>query len=127
MTLVTSRRLRAGFRRDCKTSWALLAAPSFDRLTSFMRLLTPNQPFEDREHGPSTYLTATFVKRALDPVPASVDALGYDASARAVLAVSDNTATKTPGLMGWLKRNFTKDITTRTWLTVHSIVRKTTN
>lgn len=102
------------------------------RTADELQALVETEPFGDREHGPSAYLTATFLKHPLEPVPVeapdpqmpSVQILGYDAAARAVLAVSDNTATKTPDLMGWLERQFTKDITTRTWLTVHRILRK---
>jgi hypothetical protein len=36
----------------------------------------------------------------------------------------DLTGSGTPDLMRWLEKTFTKDITTRTWKTVHRIVKR---
>ena len=94
--------------------------------------LMDREPFGARTHGKSTYLSVTFCKDPLDPVPEpfpappspEVDVLGYDAHCRAVLAVVDTTGTRTPDFMGWLQREFGTGITTRTWLTVTRILRK---
>lgn len=102
------------------------------RAADELQALVAAAPFGAREHSKATYLTATFFKRPLYPVPEpfpdpgldAVELRGYDPDARAVLAVSDTTAARTPDLMGWLERQFTKDITTRTWLTVHRILRR---
>ena len=42
-----------------------------------------------------------------------------------VLAVTDSTVPgQTPTFMTWLERTCGKDITTRSWLTVHRVVSK---
>lgn len=94
--------------------------------------LAAKKPFGDLEHGKETYLTVTFLKEPLDPAPApfpvpdmeQVRIQGYDAAARAVLAVIDTTGIKTPDYMAWLERTFSKEITSRTWNTVTKILRK---
>ena len=94
--------------------------------------LVDRAPFGDRVHTKSTYLTATFLKAPLDPVPEpfpqpdweAVHVLGYDPPARAVLAVTDTIDFRTPDYMSWLERRFGNDITTRTWLTVTRILGK---
>ncbi len=93
------------------------------------------EPFGDLEHSRETYLTATFLKVPLDPVPdpmpgpdlPSVRLVGYDREARAILTVTDNTDPQTPDFMQWLEKVFRDDaveITTRTWLTVQRILKK---
>ncbi len=96
-----------------------------------LRTLLDSDPFPGLTHGRGTYLTATFLKDAAPPaLPAEHrDGLsrlvGYDPAARAVLAVTDNSVPgRTPDFMVWLEKNYGKDITTRTWLTVQRIVKK---
>ncbi|WP_328398034.1 DUF1697 domain-containing protein [Nocardia sp. NBC_00416] len=94
-----------------------------------LRELLDRDPFTGFTHGRDTYLTTTFFKRPGAPaLPADDDPLttiiGYDAEARAFLAVIDNSTPKTPNFMAWLERAYGKDITTRTWLTVQRIVKK---
>ncbi|MFI5718085.1 DUF1697 domain-containing protein [Nocardia sp. NPDC051750] len=96
-----------------------------------LRALLDRDPFAGYTHGRETYLTATFFKDAAHPrveLPTESDPLtqvvGYDTEARAFLAMSDNSTPKTPDFMSWLERNYGKDITTRTWLTVQRIVKK---
>ncbi len=97
-----------------------------------LRALVDSDPFPGLTHGRGTYLTATFVK---DPatvpglMPGHPDGririVGFDPSARVVLAVIDNSDPgQTPDFMAWLERTCGKDITTRTWLTVQRVVRK---
>ncbi|WP_459547407.1 DUF1697 domain-containing protein [Nocardia sp. X0981] len=96
-----------------------------------LRALLDRDPFAGYTHGRETYLTATFFKNpAEDPleIPAdpgpAVRIIGYDAGARALLMVTDNTDPKTPDIMAWLERRYGRDITTRTWLTVQRVVKK---
>jgi uncharacterized protein (DUF1697 family) len=97
-----------------------------------LRALVNSNPFAGVTHGPSTYLTATFIKDAEGVpavVPGQLDAgtkiVGYDAAARAVLASTDNTTPDGPrGLMLRLEKCYGKGITTRSWLTVQRITRK---
>jgi hypothetical protein len=83
-------------------------------------------------HGPGTYLTATFIENAEgapDIVPRHLDAgtriVRYDAAARAVPAITDNSdPTGARSYMGWLGRSYGSGITTRSWITVRRIVTK---
>lgn len=102
------------------------------RTYSELRALVDSDPFPGMTHGPNTYLTATFIKGAgevPDVLPRHLD-LGtkivrYDAAARAVLAITDNTEpTRGRGFMDWLQWSYGRGITTRSWLTVQRIVRK---
>lgn len=95
-----------------------------------MQGLLDRDPFAGLTHGPGTYLTATFLKAPLDVEPPTdphplTRIIGYDAAARAVLAVTDNSVPGTTGnWMAWLEKTHGRDITTRTWLTVQRIVAK---
>src|SRR5699024_11164326 len=98
-----------------------------------LRALVDRDPFSGLTHGSGTYLTATFLKDATrEPVrlPDQSDPrtriIGYDEAARVFLTVIDNSepGAATPDFMSWLDKTFGKDITTRTWLTVHRIIKK---
>lgn len=95
-----------------------------------LQALLDSDPFPGLTHGRGTYLIATFFKAPQAPaeIPAFDDPLarvvGVDRAARAVLAVVDNSAGKTPDFMAWLEKQYGKDITTRTWLTVQRVVKK---
>lgn len=97
-----------------------------------LRALLDTDPFHGLTHGRGTYLIATFLKGTAEPpasLPARPDPLtkvvGYDAPARAILAIIDNSEPgKTPDFMSWLEKTYGKDITTRTWLTIERIVKK---
>lgn len=100
-----------------------------------LRALLDSDPFPGLTHGRGTYLTATFVKDGAAPPtdlsewadPAS-GVVGFDAEARAFLAVTDNSVEgRTTEFMAWLDRTYGRDITTRTWLTVQRIVRRLEN
>ena len=52
-------------------------------------------------------------------------AVGYDADARALLAITDNSVPgTTPAFMAHLEKISGKQVTTRTWLTIQRIVKK---
>lgn len=97
-----------------------------------LRALVDSDPFAHLTHGPTTYLTATFIKdasRAPDIVPGQLNPgtqiVRYDPAARALLAITDNSEpSRSPGFMLWLEGCYGKGITTRSWLTVQRIVRK---
>ena len=78
------------------------------------------QPFPGVTHSSNTYLTATFIKdlRGVPDVPPGPAASGgteivrYDAGARAVLAITDNSEPNTAGgFLVWLERSYGKNIT----------------
>ena len=84
-------------------------------------------------HTTSTYLTVTFMKsRAIAPhhdIPFQSDdglfrILSFHQKVRALCCVSDLNVGRTPDTMGWLEKNYGKDITTRTWKTVERIVAR---
>lgn len=93
------------------------------------RLVEAN-PFKDLVHGPSSYLLVTFFKNETKvpyKLPYTPPGKPYELIGvldNALLSVTDNTVVKTTDLMTWLEKEFTKDITSRTWLTVHRILKK---
>ncbi|MFC6010994.1 DUF1697 domain-containing protein [Nocardia lasii] len=95
-----------------------------------LRALVDADPFPGLTHGRGTYLIATFFKATEAPteIPDFDDPLarvvGIDRDARAVLAIVDNSTGKTPDFMAWLEKQYGKDITTRTWLTIQRILKK---
>jgi hypothetical protein len=67
-------------------------------------------------------LPRTKLKLPHRPVNKKYQLVGlYD---RAVCSVIDVTDAKTPDLMGFLEKQFGKEITTRTWKTVARILKK---
>lgn len=117
-------RIEEGLARDLGVS-----SRTIIRARPELRGLVDSDPFPGETHGGSTYLTASFLKHpatALD-VPEGLDpgtrVVRYDAAARAVLAITDNSGSgRAQGFMAWLDRAFGKDVTTRSWVTVTRIV-----
>jgi uncharacterized protein (DUF1697 family) len=96
-----------------------------------LRGLVDSDPFHGLTHGDDTYLIASFLKHpasAPGPIPEmdpGTRLVRYDPASGAVLAVIDNTAPeRAREFMKWLDASFGKDVTTRSWLTVHRVVRK---
>jgi uncharacterized protein (DUF1697 family) len=89
-------------------------------------------PFGDREHGPASYLTVTFMKDRSFTFPLDLPYKsergyvleGYDKAIDAVCAVVDTTSGKTVDYMTWMEKQCGKDITTRTWKTIERIAKK---
>jgi len=87
-------------------------------------------PFNGITHGDSSYLLVTFFKHHTTPAfdlpfqPAGkpYKIVGYNNDV--LFSITDNTAAKTTDLMTWLEKQFTKDITSRTPLTVQRILKK---
>ncbi|MGH8775450.1 MAG: DUF1697 domain-containing protein [Jiangellaceae bacterium] len=92
--------------------------------------LVAKNPFGDRADTPATSLQVTFLKHepAADlDVPYTPDTGDYTIVAvedRVICAVIDLSGSRTPDLMRWLEKTLGKEITTRTWKTVHRILRK---
>ncbi|MEV6427379.1 DUF1697 domain-containing protein [Nocardia sp. NPDC051463] len=97
-----------------------------------LRDLLDTDPFPGLTHGRETYLIATFFKQPPSKITAEllkhsepgVRIVGYDKKARVVLSVIDNTEPRTPDFMAWMEKTYSKEITTRTWLTVQKVVKK---
>jgi uncharacterized protein (DUF1697 family) len=92
--------------------------------------LVDRDPFDDLEHGKTSYLLVTFLKgpppSAWAPPPVTADGstriIGHTKSA--VFSITDTTASKTPEFMAYLERQFGKQISSRTWLTVQRVLAK---
>jgi uncharacterized protein (DUF1697 family) len=86
--------------------------------------------FEGITHGPASYLLVTFFKRPTTPpftLPYQPPGKPYVIVGYAdniLFSVTDDTVVKTTDLMVWLEKQFTKDITSRTPLTVARIIKK---
>lgn len=100
------------------------------RTQAELQALVDADPFPGITQGPKTYITVTFLKDKATNVPKlpyESDSKGYEVLAmydRAIAATLDQTHEKTPNLMGWLERQFGKQITTRTWKTVSRLLAK---
>lgn len=90
--------------------------------------LVAADPFEGRADTPDARLNVTFLKH--EPaqrleVPYTAPGGDYAIVAvvdRAMCSVVDLTGARTPDLMRWMEKTYGKQITTRTWKTVHRIV-----
>lgn len=96
-----------------------------------LQKLVDKNPFKGIIDGPQFRLNVTFLKNHPDtrlsyPFVAenkTFKLLGLHDCA--ICSVMDVTSTaKTPDLMSWLEKQFGKEITTRTWKTVHRILEK---
>lgn len=95
-----------------------------------LQALVDANPFKELEHGPGSYLLVTFGQKLIKPA----QKLPYQPAGKpfkllatvdgALCTVTDNTQIKTPDLMTWLEKEFGKQITSRTWLTVQRILKK---
>lgn len=92
--------------------------------------LVAKNPFGDRADTPATSLQVTFLKHDANldvSLPYTPETGQYTLVAiedRVVCSVVDLTGSRTPDLMRWLEKTLGKEITTRTWKTVHRILRK---
>lgn len=84
-------------------------------------------PFGDLPHGRESYQLVTFFKHPVTtlsdpPEGMALKVLGLVDGA--LCTVSDTTVTGTPDAMGWLQRTYTKELTSRTPLTLARILAK---
>jgi uncharacterized protein (DUF1697 family) len=91
--------------------------------------LVKKRPFGDAEHGRKNSLNVTFLKNPHDtktkPHPPEGEAYQVvSVFSDAICSVIDTTAAKTPSLMSWLEKEFGKQATTRTWMTILRILNK---
>jgi uncharacterized protein (DUF1697 family) len=95
-----------------------------------LEMLVELRPFGGREHGPDSYLLTTFSKHPLSvpfELPYRPNEHDYEvvgATEREIFTVTDTTSERTPDVMGWAEREFGKEITSRTWLTVARILER---
>ncbi len=87
-------------------------------------------PFRGRDDAPSGHLNVTFLKHppAVEvSLPFRPENGGYEITAvleRAVCSAVSATGAPTSDLMRWMERTYGRQITTRTWKTVHRIVAR---
>lgn len=85
--------------------------------------------FDAYDDGPAARCNVTFLKRrpkttiAVPRVAPDGGSTVLDVRDQVVFSVVDTTASKTPDLMAWLEKVYGKEITTRTWRTVHRIAK----
>ena len=92
--------------------------------------LVEMDPYQGLEHGPASYLLVTFFKQRpafdfefpLEPPDRPYRLVGR--SDREVFSLTDTTGAGASDLMAWLERQFGKEISSRTWATVHRIIKK---
>jgi uncharacterized protein (DUF1697 family) len=95
-----------------------------------LQRLVQEDHFNGLEDTPKSRLNVTFLKVPSITnlkFPYSPDNKGYSILKhhdQAIFSSIDLSSSKTPDLMGWLERQFSKNITTRTWKTVHRILNK---
>lgn len=92
--------------------------------------LVSSEPFKGLVHGPSSYLMVTFFKHPTEipfVMPFQPENKPYElvgASDCEIYSVTDNSDIPTTDLMTWLEKQFGKQISSRTWLTVNRILNK---
>lgn len=86
-----------------------------------LQALVDADPYGGVDHSRKTYQLVTFFKRPPgEPPEHYYDVAGVDAAC----ATIDTTASKTPDFMSRLERRYGREITSRTWLTIHRILGK---
>ncbi|MET1033335.1 MAG: DUF1697 domain-containing protein [Candidatus Saccharimonadales bacterium] len=105
-------------------------AATIVRSQSQLQEILDADPFDGTTHSESSYLLVTFFRRPqkpnftppYQPPNKSYTIIGYDDDT--LFSITDNSAVKTTDLMTWLEKQFTKDITSRTPLTIQRILNK---
>jgi uncharacterized protein (DUF1697 family) len=95
-----------------------------------LQKLQDADPFHGAVHSTSSYLLATFFKQPItlpfdlpfQPPGKPYKIVGY--SDRVLFSVTDNTVVKTTDLMTWLEKQFGKNATSRTPLTIQRILKR---
>lgn len=114
-------------------SWPKLLgfhATTIVRSESQLQGLIDINPFGELVHSEGSYLLTTFLKRPTKPsfsLPFQPEGKPYKVIANAngvLFTVTDNTVMKTTDLMTWLEKQFGKEITSRTPLTIQRILKK---
>lgn len=98
-----------------------------------LQQLVELKPFGDREHGPETYLLATFGKTRLEHTwefpfqPEGRDYWVVAGTDREIFTVTDTVHSRTPDVMSWVETQLGRGVTSRTWLTVLRILKRMTD
>jgi len=123
----------SGIESEMESAWR--DELGFESLTivrsrSDLEQLVEIEPFGDREHGPETYLLATFGKTRLEHTwefpfqPEDKDYWVVAGTDREIFTVTDTVHSRTPDVMSWVETQFGRGVTSRTWLTVVRILKR---
>lgn len=88
-----------------------------------LQSLVDKNPYAGAQHSRTSYLLVTFFKH----LPAKLKSrpnFYMDSGVNALCSTLDTTAAKTPDFMVKLEREFGKDLTSRTWLTIQRILAR---
>jgi len=100
------------------------------RSTEQLQRLVEADPYKGLTHSPGTYLLVTFFKKPTKvsfKLPHQPEGKPYKLLSvvdNTLFTVGNNVAVPTTDLMSWLEKQFGKEISSRTWLTVHRILKK---
>lgn len=95
-----------------------------------LEALVASDPFQGRDHTKETYLLTTFTKSPVDyrfEFPYQPEGKDYwlvAGTEREVFSVTDTAHGTSIDVMAWLEGEFGKVISSRTWLTVHRILKR---
>ena len=95
-----------------------------------LKKVAEHNPYGEEKASKQVYQLVGFTKEEVklkDDTPHSADEQGYGilgSYERAIFCRLDPTSTTTPQAMRWLEKEFNKEITTRTWLTVQRVLKK---
>ncbi len=89
-----------------------------------LQALVDKNPYGSADHNRQSYLLVTFFKHPPDRAITSQPNFYTGTGVNALCSTIDTTASKTPDFMSKLERQFGKDITSRTWLTIQRILAK---
>jgi uncharacterized protein (DUF1697 family) len=93
-----------------------------------LKQVAEHSPFQSKPESDDIRWIVAFIKQKLKgDLPQAVEAKGFGILGvydRAIYCRVDLSATKTPQLMRWLEKTFSKELTTRNWNTVERILKK---
>ena len=102
--------------------------PTMVRTREQLRRLVDHNPLAGVPHGPGSYQLVTFFKQPVTfPLPLEPAGRAFRLAGcvdGTLFSVTDNTADQTVSLMGWLERQYTTQLTSRTPLTLQKILAR---
>jgi uncharacterized protein (DUF1697 family) len=89
-----------------------------------LKALVAQKPYKELTHNRDTYLLVTFFK---NPPKKTGDNYYKKLEVNALCSNINTNTTKTPDLMSKLEREYSKEITSRTWNTIQRVLKKMEN
>lgn len=118
---------------DIEAAWPQLLgfeASTIVKSQQQLQKILDADPFDGTPHSRGSYLLVTFFRQPTTipfDLPYQPEGKPYKlvgSAGNALFTITDNTIVKTPDLMGWLEKQFGKNITSRTPLTIGRILKK---